>query len=409
MRTDTLPAPIPAILARRRRMRAAFMLSKVELWPGMRVLDLGCGRAMSSVFLRRELGVEVLYVGIEGVHPPVSVADAFQSVIGATEEKEAAVLQARAAAIKTGSLTGAEAAKITAAAAADALRRTETAAAEADRIVAGHPWVYGSSILRLSRPATDGELVQVKDHRQRLLGTGFFNSRSKIQVRLLSSERVQPDLAFFEARIRAALEVRRRHLPTASSFRVVNAESDFLSGLIVDKYEDVLVVQISSLGMDQRKSVIVEALRSIFSPRAILERGDMASRKFEGLPEASGILHGELKGPLTVQLNGLKFETDLAAGHKTGLYLDQQTNYQRVAGLAATGQVTILTKEEVLALGLLGDARAPDYAARLGDVLVLPHGSRRMMYDYQARPHTAMRGRHGGPSPEEMLVPLLVF
>jgi 23S rRNA (cytosine1962-C5)-methyltransferase len=65
----------------------------------------------------------------------------------------------------------------------------------------------------------------------------------------------------------------------------------------------------------------------------------MPSRKFEGLPEASGILHGELKGPLTVQLNGLKFETDLAAGHKTGLYLDQQTNYQRVAGLAATGQV----------------------------------------------------------------------
>lgn len=210
---------------------------------------------------------------------------------------------------------------------------------EADRIVAGHPWVYGTSILRLSRPVTDGELVQVKDHRQRLLGTGFFNSRSKIHVRLLASERVQPDLAFFDARLRAALEVRRRHLPTASSFRLVNAESDFLSGLIVDKYEDVLVVQISSLGMDQRKSVIVEALRSLFSPRAILERGDMASRKFEGLPEASGILHGELKGPLTVHLNGLKFETDLAAGHKTGLYLDQQTNYQRVAGLAATGQV----------------------------------------------------------------------
>ncbi len=210
---------------------------------------------------------------------------------------------------------------------------------EADRIVAGHPWVYGTSILRLSRPAADGELVQVKDHRQRLLGTGFFNSHSKIHVRLLSPDRIQPDQAFFEERIRLALEVRRRHLPGASSFRVVNAESDFLSGLIVDKYEDVLVVQISSLGMDQRKSLIVEALQRVFSPRAILERGDMASRKFEGLPDAGGLLQGQLEGPLTVNLNGLKFETDLAAGHKTGLYLDQQTNYQRVAGLADRGQV----------------------------------------------------------------------
>ena len=76
----------------------------------------------------------------------------------------------------------------------------------------------------------------------------------------------------------------------ATSFRVVNAESDFLSGLIVDKYEDVLVVQISSLGMDQRKTQIVAALQKIFSPRAILERSDVASRKFEGLPEANGIL-----------------------------------------------------------------------------------------------------------------------
>jgi 23S rRNA (cytosine1962-C5)-methyltransferase len=100
----------------------------------------------------------------------------------------------------------------------------------------------------------DGELVQVKDHRQRLLGVGIYNSRSKIHVRLFAPERVETDEAFFEERIRAALAVRTRHLPQATSFRVVNAESDFLSGLIVDKYEDVLVVQISALGMDQRKA-----------------------------------------------------------------------------------------------------------------------------------------------------------
>ena len=210
---------------------------------------------------------------------------------------------------------------------------------EADRIVAGHPWVYNNEVLRLASPANDGDLVQVKDHRQRLLGTGFYNSRSKINVRLLAPERIVPNESFFEERIRAALAVRQRHLPGATSFRVVNAESDFLSGLIVDKYEDVLVVQISSLGMDLRKAHIIAALQTIFSPRAIVERSDVASRKFEGLAESNGVLFGEVNGPLTVNLNGLKFETDLVAGHKTGMYLDQQANYQAVSQFAKGGQV----------------------------------------------------------------------
>lgn len=231
---------------------------------------------------------------------------------------------------------------------------------EGDRIVAGHPWVYHTSILRLTAQAGDGELVQVKDHRQRLLGMGFFNSKSKIHVRVLSPERVEVDQVFFEQRIRAALTVRQRHLPHATSFRVVNAESDFLSGLIVDKYEDVLVLQISALGMEKRKDKIVAVLQKIFSPRAIVERSDMASRKFEGLQEANGILAGELGAPssssarsfpaghaelelrapsVTVNLNGLKFETDLVGGHKTGMYLDQQTNYAAVAHFAKSAEV----------------------------------------------------------------------
>jgi 23S rRNA (cytosine1962-C5)-methyltransferase len=210
---------------------------------------------------------------------------------------------------------------------------------EGDRILAGHPWVYHSSILRLTQPAADGALVQVKDHRQRLLGVGFYNSKSKINVRMLSSERVAVDQAFFERRIRNALAVRQKHLPQASSFRIVNAESDFLTGLIVDKYEDVLVVQISSLAMDQRKPLIVAALTALFSPRVILERSDIASRKFEGLAEAHGALAGELTGPVFVNLNGLKFETNLLTGHKTGLYLDQQVNYRLVADFAKGAQV----------------------------------------------------------------------
>lgn len=209
---------------------------------------------------------------------------------------------------------------------------------EADRIVAGHPWIYSGEILRSTRPPADGDLVQVKDHRQRLLGTGFFNSKSKIHVRLLATERIETNESFFEGRIRAALDVRRRLLPLATSFRVVNAESDFLSGLIVDKYEDILVVQISSLGMDRRKQQIVAALQKIFSPRAILERSDAASRKFEGLEEASGTLSGESDGKCLVNLNGLKFETDLREGHKTGMYLDQQPNYQAVSSFAKGAQ-----------------------------------------------------------------------
>jgi 23S rRNA (cytosine1962-C5)-methyltransferase len=210
---------------------------------------------------------------------------------------------------------------------------------EADRVVAGHPWVYRGSILRLTHPAADGALVQVKDHRQRFLGVGLYNTQSKINVRLLSPDRVKVDQPFFETRIRAALAVRQKHLPQATSFRVVNAESDCLSGVIVDKYEDVLALQISALGMDQRKPPLLAALQAIFRPRAVVERSDIGSRRFEGLEEVHGILAGELSGPVKVNLNGLTFETDLTAGHKTGLYLDQQVNYRNVAELAKGAQV----------------------------------------------------------------------
>lgn len=202
---------------------------------------------------------------------------------------------------------------------------------EADRIVAGHPWVYQSSILRLTAPTADGDAVQVKDHRQRFLGVGFYNSKSKIGVRVVSHERVAMARDFFTRRIREALALRRRHLPQATSFRVVNSESDFLSGLIVDQYEDVLVLQVSSLGMDRRKTEILAALQEVLAPRAIVERSDTAARRFEGLPEAGGVLAGTLEGAVEAQLNGLRFRADLQAGHKTGLYLDQQVNYRLVA------------------------------------------------------------------------------
>lgn len=204
---------------------------------------------------------------------------------------------------------------------------------EADRIVAGHPWIYEGNILRLTRPAEDGAVVQVKDHRQRFLGVGFYNSRSKLRVRLLSNRREPLDGAFFERRFREAAALRERYLPGVEACRLVNAESDRLSGLIVDRYADVLVLQTSSLALDQRKPLLIETLRRVWAPRAIVERNDTAGRRFEGLPEQHGLLAGELTGPVEVTVHGLRFAVDLLGGHKTGLYLDQQENYARVAEL----------------------------------------------------------------------------
>ncbi|MFN0067112.1 MAG: class I SAM-dependent rRNA methyltransferase [Limisphaerales bacterium] len=228
-------------------------------------------------------------------------------------------------------------------AAADSVPTAYLRPADVDRVLAGHPWVYEGAVDRVTREPRDGDVVQVKDLRRRFLGVGFYNSRSKIRVRVLAQERVELDDAFFKRRLEAALGHRRRFLPEATSCRLVNAEGDRLSGLIVDRYEDVLVLQTSSVGMEQRKPMLVRLLQELVRPRAIVERNDMAARRFEGLPPAEGLLAGslgddELKA-LPVRLNGLQFRADLSAGHKTGLYLDQQENHALVARLAAGGRV----------------------------------------------------------------------
>jgi 23S rRNA (cytosine1962-C5)-methyltransferase len=207
---------------------------------------------------------------------------------------------------------------------------------ETERIAAGHPWIHARSVDRLTRTANDGDVVQAKDHRNRFLGIGFYNSKSKIQIRLLGRQRRPIDRAFFHQRIEAAVNHRQRVMPDAQAFRAVNSESDFLSGLIIDKYGDAVVLQTSSLGMDLRKNDILPAIRTLLNPSVIIERNDMGARKFEGLEDLNGVLEGNLDGPVTIKLNGLDFEIDLLGGHKTGAYLDQQVNYQAVADLIAT-------------------------------------------------------------------------
>jgi len=134
------------------------------------------------------------------------------------------------------------------------------------------PGFTKAKFYRLTTPVDDGEIVQVKDHRQRFLGVGFFNSKSKINVRVLAPERVEINGGFL--RNESVLRSLSGKGICQKQPRFVSSmpRAIFLSGLIVDKYEDVLVVQISSLGMDRQKDKVVAALQKIFSPRAIIER-----------------------------------------------------------------------------------------------------------------------------------------
>lgn len=207
--------------------------------------------------------------------------------------------------------------------------------ADVTRVLAGHPWIYRKMIHKLVGEPVDGEPIAVLDARGGLLGTGLYNSGSRICVRLLSSDPETFDQTFLERRLRDALRLRQRCLPGATSYRLVSSEADFLSGLIVDCYEDVVVLQFSSLGMARRRSDLVAALVSVLQPRAIVERGDNPGRRFEGLPEAGGLLYGALDGPVAAVINGLHFEADVLHGQKTGLYLDQQGNYRLLASRLA--------------------------------------------------------------------------
>ena len=210
---------------------------------------------------------------------------------------------------------------------------------EADRIQAGHPWVYARNISKITQDPKDGDVVQVRDHRRRFLGIGLYHSGSKLRVRLISKSKLSIDASFFQKRIQTALDWRQRHVGGRTCYRLINSESDGLSGLIVDRYGDVLVLQTSSLGMDNRLDLIVEALIEVVDPSAILERNNSTGRRMEGLPEKHSVLFSKEPSKTThhvsVEMNALSWEIDVEQGHKTAVYLDQYENYQKVANLAA--------------------------------------------------------------------------
>lgn len=207
------------------------------------------------------------------------------------------------------------------------------------RIFHGHEWVYATEVKKTFGDPQPGDVITLKDFRDRPMGTAIYNPNSQIVARRFSRRRQDLDLDFFTRRIRQALELRQRHEVDETLCRVVWSESDGLPGLIVDRYGDHLVVQTLTLAMDLRRDLIREALVAVLSPKSILLRNDSPVRKAEGLETVIETIHGDNPGPFTVRANDLDFEVDLFDGQKTGLYLDQLQSHAEVAKFAAGKRV----------------------------------------------------------------------
>jgi 23S rRNA (cytosine1962-C5)-methyltransferase len=211
------------------------------------------------------------------------------------------------------------------------------------RILHGHDWVFSSEVLKIFGNPGDGDIISLKDGRDKLIGSAIYNSKSQIVARRFSRQRQDLDLDFFKRRIAQASDYRDRRKINPDLRRVVWSESDGLPGVILDRYGDYLVLQTLTLAMDQRKELIVQAIGNLFGAKTIIERNDSAVRKAEGLEMRAGVLEGPApSGPITItveisgttQRSSLQFEVDLVQSQKTGFYLDQVVNYSIVAGFA---------------------------------------------------------------------------
>jgi len=208
------------------------------------------------------------------------------------------------------------------------------------RILHGHDWVFSSEVLKAFGNPADGDVISLKDGRDRLIGSAIYNSKSQIVARRFSRQRQDLDLDFFKRRIAQASEYRDRRNVDPKLRRIVWSESDGLPGVVIDRYQDYFVLQTLTLAMDLRKNLIVKAIVDLFGDATIIERNDSAVRKAEGLELITGVLEGSApSGPITVEIGTLKFDVDLLQAQKTGFYLDQAPNYSVVANYAAGRRV----------------------------------------------------------------------
>ncbi|WP_322801042.1 class I SAM-dependent rRNA methyltransferase [Thermoflexus sp.] len=198
-----------------------------------------------------------------------------------------------------------------------------------------HPWIFSGALGRLEGLVEDGGLVEVFTFEGEWLARGYLNRRSQILVRLLTWDPQEAiDTSFWRQRLERAARARQalRLEERATAYRLVFAESDGLPGLIVDRYNDFLVLQSLTLGIERWKPLLVRLLQEQFQPRGIYERSDVEVREKEGMPPRCGLLVGEAPPDrLIISEHGLRFYVDLLRGHKTGFYLDQRENRHRAA------------------------------------------------------------------------------
>jgi len=206
-----------------------------------------------------------------------------------------------------------------------------------------HPWIFSGAIDSVKDVNSNGETVDIISGDGKFLGYGSYSSHSQISVRVLSfnpDEKINLD--FFQKRIKVAAEFRKQVIndEKTNAFRVINAESDSLPGLIVDKYGDYLVSQFLSAGAEFWKKEIVEILVSLFNPTGIFERSDVEVREKEGLLPSKGVLFGkEPEELIEIIENGNKFFVDVNLGHKTGFYLDQRDNRKMLEHFASGKEI----------------------------------------------------------------------
>ena len=232
-----------------------------------------------------------------------------------------------------------------------------------------HPWIFSGAIAH-AECAVDGELVRVVDQRGRFLARGYWNSQSQIQVRILTWRDEAIDADWWQRMLGRAVRLRDQlgFASSQSACRLVNAESDFLPGLIIDRYADWYVLQALTRHVESRKRQIVEALAAVTGAEKVFERSDVDVRKREGLVPSTGLLLGSEPPELVeVTEDNATFLVDIKGGHKTGFYLDQSENRRPLAELI--GRLADEANEPIKLLNLFSYSGAFAVAAgRFGEL-----------------------------------------
>jgi len=246
----------------------------------------------------------------------------------------------------------------------------------AARVASGHPWIFASDVTAV-HDAAPGSVVRVVDPAHRLLGTAHYSSTSKIALRLLSGRGEKADADFFHRRIERAAALRSVLVSGTTAYRLVHGEGDLLPALIIDRYRDCFVLQTLDQGMDAAKSLIVDALQSLFTPAGIVERNDAAVRAREGLAAVTSVLAGSVPEEVEFEMNGLRLAARLLGGQKTGVFLDQRENYLAARRHARGSALDCFTYSGGFALHLAGTCGSVEAVDTSTDALELGRANAR--------------------------------